>query len=65
MRQIKNITSRAVSSLSIARNDVLFTGLMVMTPVVFAAMILASDSILAAASVAVAYACVILGERLD
>jgi len=51
--------------LSIAHNDVLFTGLMVLTPAVFGAMILASGSILAASAVAVAYASVILGERLD
>ncbi|MCQ2089645.1 MAG: hypothetical protein MJY93_05305 [Fibrobacter sp.] len=65
MRQIMNITSKAVSSLSIAHNDVLFAGLMIFTPVVFAAMILATGNVLAACAVAVAYASVILGERLD
>ncbi|MCQ2091302.1 MAG: hypothetical protein MJY85_01345 [Fibrobacter sp.] len=65
MRQIMNITSKAVSSLSIAHNDVLFAGLMIFTPVVFTAMIVASGSVLAAVAVSVAYTSVILGERLD
>lgn len=65
MRQIMNITSKAVSSLSIAHNDVLFTGLMVMTPAVFAAMIFVSGNVVAAVAVATAYASVVLGERLD
>lgn len=65
MRQIMNITSKVSCSLSIARNDVLFAGLMIFTPVVFTAMIVASGSVLAAVAVSVAYTSVILGERLD
>lgn len=65
MRQIMNITSKVSSSLSIARNDAVFGCLLAATPVVFSAMLIATSSVLAAASIGLAYISVILGERLD
>jgi len=65
MRHILNITTKASETLSVARNSILFTALLAMTPAVFAGMLVASSSLLAAGALAVAYASVVLGERLD
>lgn len=50
--------------LNISRNNTLFVILMALTPVVFATMLAGSESIAAAIAVAVAYASVILGEKI-
>lgn len=50
--------------LNISTNNTLFVILMGLTPAVFAAMLMGSESIAAAAAVAVAYASVIVGEKV-
>ena len=50
---------------SIANNNVLFSALLVLAPVVFGAMFYGSDSIIAASSAAIAYLSLVIGERLD
>lgn len=50
---------------SIANNNVLFTALLTLAPVVFGAMFYGSDSIIAASSAAIAYLSLVIGERLD
>ncbi len=51
--------------LNISTNNTLFALLMAMVPLVFAGMLAGSDSVVAAAAVAIAYASVVIGERLD
>ncbi|MCQ2103558.1 MAG: hypothetical protein MJY98_10090 [Fibrobacter sp.] len=51
--------------MNISTNNALFAVLMALTPAVFAAMFLGSESIAAAIAVSVAYASVVIGERLD
>ncbi|SHK29912.1 hypothetical protein [Fibrobacter sp. UWEL] len=50
--------------LNLASNNTLFVTLLALTPAVFAGMFVGSDSIAAAAAVAVAYASVIVGEKV-
>ena len=50
---------------SVANNNVLFSALLVLAPVVFGAMFYGSDSIIAASSAAIAYLSLVIGERLD
>lgn len=50
--------------LNLSTNKTLFAVLMAITPAIFAAMLWGSDSIAAAAAVAVAYASVIVGEKV-
>ncbi|MCF0225093.1 MAG: hypothetical protein HUK20_12560 [Fibrobacter sp.] len=49
---------------NLTTNNALFVILMALTPVVFAGMLLSTESAIAAVAVAVAYASVIFGERL-
>lgn len=46
-------------------NNILFTALLLASPVVFGTMFLGSGSVLAAISAAVAYLSLVIGERLD
>jgi len=50
---------------SIAKNNILFSALLMAVPAVFAAMFYGSDSILASAAAAVAYLSLVIGERLE
>ena len=50
--------------MNLATNNTLFIILMALTPVVFAGMLMGCESVAAAIAVAVAYASVILGERV-
>lgn len=51
--------------LNLSANNALFVILMALTPVVFAIMLAGSESVVAATAVAIAYASVILGEKVD
>ena len=50
---------------SIANNNILFSALLILAPVVFGAMFLGSGSVLAAISAAIAYLSLVIGERLE
>lgn len=51
--------------LNLSTNKTLFAILMAFTPAVFAGMFVGSENLLAAAAVSVAYASVVIGERLN
>lgn len=51
--------------LNLSTNKILFAVLMALTPAIFAAMLLGSESVAAAAAVSVAYASVVIGERME
>lgn len=50
---------------SVAKNNILFSSLLMLAPVVFGAMFYGTDSILAAASAAMAYLSIVIGERIE
>lgn len=50
---------------SIANNNVLFSALLILAPVVFGVMFYGSGSVVAAFSAAIAYLSLVIGERLD
>ena len=50
---------------NIANNNVLFSALLILAPVVFGAMFYGSGSVVAASSAAIAYLSLVIGERLD
>lgn len=54
-----------LNMLNLRNNNILFIILVALTPILFSAMLVGSQSLIAAFAVAVAYICVLVGERID